>query len=198
MNAFWNERYAQPEYAYGVEANLFLQHSLHGLPPGRLLLPAEGEGRNAVHAAKLGWRVDAFDPSERGRDKALSLAEQEGVSINYTIAGFDSAELEEGAYDAMALIFAHCHQDHRRRIHRALARALRSGGLLIMEAYTKEQLRHGTGGPPALEMLYTADDLREDFAGFEIEGLDVVETEIQEGRYHHGLSSVVRLLGRKH
>jgi len=78
MIDFWNARYAAAEYAYGTEPNAFFKAQLDQLTPGRLLLPAEGEGRNAVYAAKKGWEVVAFDQSDAGQKKALKLAKETG------------------------------------------------------------------------------------------------------------------------
>jgi hypothetical protein len=75
MKEQWNERYSASEYIYGTGPNTWLVEKLAGLQPGKILFPAEGEGRNAVHAARLGWNVAAFDQSEAGRKKALKLAE---------------------------------------------------------------------------------------------------------------------------
>ena len=82
---FWNDRYAQPEFAYGTEPNQFFADQLAQLTPGTLLLPAEGEGRNAVFAAQHGWTVDAFDFSEAAQTKARQLAANRGISISYTL-----------------------------------------------------------------------------------------------------------------
>jgi hypothetical protein len=46
------------------------------LPIGSILFPAEGEGRNAVFAAKLGWAVSAFDISNEGKNKGIKLAKK--------------------------------------------------------------------------------------------------------------------------
>ena len=72
--AFWNERYAEPVLAYGDKANVFFQEELAKLTPGRLFLPAEGQGRNAVYAAELGWDVLAVDYAQTGHDRAMELA----------------------------------------------------------------------------------------------------------------------------
>jgi len=85
LQQFWDERYSQPEYAYGREPNVFFREQIEPLQPGRLLMPAEGEGRNGVYAARKGWVVDAFDISEKGREKALRLAEEMGVAIHYQV-----------------------------------------------------------------------------------------------------------------
>lgn len=195
MKEMWEERYGRDEYAYGEEPNAFFKASLDRLPaPGRLLLPGEGEGRNAVYAARQGWKVHAFDFSAAGRDKALRLAERHGVHIEYEIADYESAHIEAAAYDAVALIFTHMHRSIRRAVHRRLMTALKPGAHLILQAYSQEQLRYGTGGPPTEEMLYTVEDLREDFSGLHIVELEKVEAEIHEGQYHTGLASVIRLI----
>ena len=139
MKDMWEERYAADEYAYGEEPNAFFKACLDRLPaPGRLLLPGEGEGRNAVYAARQGWKVDAFDFSAAGRDKALRLAERHGVHIEYEVADYKTAHIEPGAYDAVALIFTHKHDSIRRAVHRRLASALKPGGHLFLEAYSQE------------------------------------------------------------
>lgn len=199
MKEFWDQRYAQAGYAYGTEPNAFFKANLDRIPgrspgPGRILLPGEGEGRNAVYAARQGWSVSAFDPSARGRDKALQLATTHGVTIDYQIAGFDDANFEAQSFDALALVFVHIHEDARRATHRRLATAIAPGGRLIIEAYSKAQLRYGSGGPPVESMLYGLEDLREDFAELELLTLEQVEVEVIEGEYHTGLASVIRLV----
>ena len=198
MKDMWEQRYGADEYAYGEEPNAFFKACLDGLPvPGRLLLPADGEGRNAVYAAQRGWQVDAFDFSPAAREKALRLAERHGVHINYEVADYETAHIEPEAYDAVALIFAHKHQSIRRTVHRKLVLALKPGGHLFLEAYSKDQLAYGTGGPPTEQLLYALEDLREDFSALDIVELERVEAEIHEGRYRTGLASVLRLVARR-
>ncbi|HSL87766.1 MAG TPA: hypothetical protein VK870_00530, partial [Ignavibacteriaceae bacterium] len=81
-NNFWDERYSAEEYVYGKDPNEFFEEHLSKLNPGRLLLPGEGEGRNAIFAAKLGWQVDANDQSIVAKSKAEKLAHAYGVNIN--------------------------------------------------------------------------------------------------------------------
>ena len=198
MKEMWEQRYAADEYAYGEEPNAFFKACLERLPaPGRILLPAEGEGRNAVYAARQGWQVDAFDFSPAGREKALRLADRHDVHINYEVADYETAHIEPEAYDAVALIFAHKPESIRRAVHRKLVSALKPGGHLFLEAYSKEQLTYGTGGPPNQQLLYAPEDLREDFSALDILELEKLEAEIHEGRYHTGLASVVRLVARR-
>jgi hypothetical protein len=64
---FWDQRYSQSDFVYGKKPNEYLKAKLVDLKPGRILFPAEGEGRNAIFAAKLGWDVFAFDSSIEGK-----------------------------------------------------------------------------------------------------------------------------------
>lgn len=192
---FWDERFAEEGFAYGEEPNRFLREQLEILPPGSLLLPAEGEGRNAVWAATRGWQVHAFDTSTVGRDKAMATARRRGVEIIYEIRSVAEPLPDcDGRFDAVGLIFMHLPGEVRRMAHRGVARCLRPGGTLILEAFSTEQLEMGTGGPRDLGLLYEIADLREDFAGLKIRSIEKCEVELDEGRYHSGVASVVRVL----
>ena len=86
MKDFWNERYASTEYVYGKEPNQYFKQILCSLSPGKILLPAEGEGRNAVYAASLGWQVYAYDFSERAYKKAMALAAEKKYAFTMKLA----------------------------------------------------------------------------------------------------------------
>lgn len=196
-NAFWDQRFADLVFAYGERPNQWLQTVLAELPPGRLLLPGEGEGRNAVHAATLGWRVQAVDYSEQGRRKALQLARRHGVNVDYRVEDLADFEPEEGGYDAVALIFVHLPPTIRGAVHRRLCRSLRPGGRLILEAFPVSQLRRDSGGPRHAELLYDEEMLREDFSSLRIERLESVTLPLDEGAHHQGDADLLRLLARR-
>lgn len=201
MKEFWNSRFgaSQTEYVYGTEPNVFFEQELTKLKPGRLLLPAEGEGRNAVFAARLGWEVTAFDISEAGREKAMQLARQAGVerSITYNLDGFDSFEAPQHYFDALGLCYAHVSSSQRRTVHRRLMQGLRPGGHIILEAFSKAQLGRGSGGPKSEKMLYTAAEIAEDFDTAKHLYLNSEEVELSEGRFHAGKAAVIRFTGQK-
>ncbi len=199
---FWNERYSRPDFVYGEMPNAYLERKWQGLTPGKALFPAEGEGRNAVFAAKSGWTVSAFDQSEAAKKKAELLAGKNGVKIDYTISDVDRVYYPENSFDAMVLVFAHFHSDNRRDYHRKLSAFLKSGGILVMEAFSKKQLRHqqehlNAGGPRAVRMLYDLAELKLDFQGFEWLECYETETVLNEGQHHIGNASVIRMYGVK-
>jgi SAM-dependent methyltransferase len=191
---FWNQRYSETAYAYGTEPNEYFRVKLAERQPGRLYLPGDGEGRNAVHAAIRGWAVDAVDYSPAGREKALSLAAQRSVDISFTVADLATHLPPSGHYDAAALIFVHFPEVLRKTVHSRTVDALRPGGVLVVEAFAKGQLAYGTGGPKSPDLLYGIDELLADFPGTDILEAENLVADIHEGPYHDGPSDVIRLL----
>jgi len=197
MKEFWNKRYAAEGYAYGIHPNAFFKTQLDRLAPGRLLLPAEGQGRNAVYAARRGWEVHAFDYSEAAREKALRLAEAHSVEIDYRLAAYEEIDWPEKSFDCLALIFAHLPAEKRRAYHRKLAAYLKPGATLLLEAFAKAQLGRDSGGPKNLAMLYSREELEEDLAGLAELHIEETETELDEGPFHRGAAAVIRVVGRR-
>lgn len=202
MKQFWDERYSQEAFAYGEQPNEFLRARLESLTPGSILFPAEGEGRNAVFAATLGWNVAAFDISEAGKNKALRLAEKHQVNLDYRVGELPELDFEEDQFDVIALIFAHFPAPLKSSYHKTLDAYLRKGGLVILEAFSKQHIDYQArnekvGGPKDLGMLFSVEELASDFSRYDLLELEEKEIELKEGLYHNGLGSVVRLVGRK-
>ncbi|MDO9256577.1 MAG: class I SAM-dependent methyltransferase [Bacteroidales bacterium] len=197
MQNQWDERYARQEYIYGTEPNSFLKEKLSELKPGRILLPAEGEGRNAVYAATLGWQAEAFDQSEEAKRKALKLAEHNNVQIVYSIQSLDDWNPEPDQYDCIVLIFVHLPEELRKRVHQSAIKALKPGGIIILEAFTVNQLSRSTGGPKAPELLFTSDQIKSDFGSLSEPQILEIQAILDEGPLHQGVADVVRLTGYK-
>ena len=197
MKQFWEERYAESEYVYGTVPNEFFKSFLDQHPAGRLLLPAEGEGRNAVYAARHGWMVTAFDYSENARQKALALAGQDGVTLDYQVTELRLFDFPEAAFDVVGLFFVHLPPADRAYLHQQVIRSLRPGGKVALEAFSKEQLAFQSGGPRHEAMLFDTRLLSSDFSGLQIPFLKQEKILLQEGRYHQGEASVVRMLANK-
>jgi cyclopropane fatty-acyl-phospholipid synthase-like methyltransferase len=199
---FWDQRYSQPNFAYGKEPNEYLKSKLLDLPPGRILFPAEGEGRNAVFAAKLGWDVFAFDISVEGKKKAEKLALINGVEIDYRVEDLEEADYPADYFDAIAFSFTHFPEVKRRVFHQKLIAYLKKGGILMLECFSKKHLDYqkenpNAGGPKDESMLFDLEELKEDFKGFDFLEAYETETELTEGLYHVGKASVIRLFGVK-
>jgi 2-polyprenyl-3-methyl-5-hydroxy-6-metoxy-1,4-benzoquinol methylase len=197
-SSFWDERYSIESYVYGTEPNHFFKAEIGKIiTPGRLLLPGEGEGRNAVYAAKNGWQVDAFDQSVIARQKALTLAESNDVKINYELTDLNDIKLQTDFYDAVAVIFVHLHENIRSDFNKKLIDSLKVDGLIIMELFSKDQFGKVSGGPQALEMLYSTEELRKDFKDIQMILLREEVVNLDESEKHSGEASVIRFVGKK-
>jgi len=202
MKSFWNQRYSQDEFAYGKEPNAFFKNELDKLQPGKLFLAAEGEGRNAVYAAQKGWEVVCYDFSEEAQKKALKLAEEKGVTIDYRLASLADINFDKAEFDAVGIVFVQLPEVVRRKNFQKISSFLKSGGTMILEAFSKSHIEDQrenptVGGPKNIDQLYQLDSIKKDFENFEIEIATEVQTNLEEGIYHRGKSSVVRFVGRK-
>lgn len=194
---FWNERYANPEFAYGTNPNEFLKEQLSQIhDKGTILFPAEGEGRNAVYAAKLGWETYAFDTSVEGKKKALQLAENSNVQIDYETAGYESFN-PKIQFDIVCLIYAHVPPHQRKEYYQKCIGWLKPNGIIILEGFSKNQLGLASGGPKDAAFLYSVDELKNEFEGLQFSMLEEQFIELNEGEFHHGKASVIRMIGSK-
>lgn len=193
----WNQRYNSAEYIYGREPNVFFRSEIDKLQPGKLLLPAEGEGRNAVYAARQGWDVLALDQSEAAHRKAIGLAGEAGVTFTYRVTDLLHTDLPPRSFDCIALIFVHFPSASRAAFHTRVAEWLKPGGTLILEAFSKDQLQYSSGGPKDADMLFSITDLAADFSSLRIIRNEELITFHDEGEFHRGDSSVVRLVAIK-
>ncbi|RBA29205.1 class I SAM-dependent methyltransferase [Flavobacterium tibetense] len=197
MKQFWNERYAESNFAYGKDCNLFLKENLHFLPKGKVLFVAEGEGRNAVFAAKNGFEVSAFDYSESGKQKAFLLANENGVPIDYLVSDVLELPYEKEIFDGLVLIFAHFPAEIRKHAHLKLLELLKPGGKILFEAFGKEQLNYTSGGPKDIDMLFSEEEVKNEFPDVVITSLSTEKIVLDEGLFHQGEGVVVRFIGTK-
>jgi 2-polyprenyl-3-methyl-5-hydroxy-6-metoxy-1,4-benzoquinol methylase len=197
MEEFWNNRYAEKDFAYGTEPNDFLKDELEKLPAGKILFVCEGEGRNAVFAAKQNWIVEAFDLSKEGKRKASLLAKQNNVSINYQIANASKIEYSENSFHVVVLIYAHFPETIRKSVHEKIIKWLKPGGIVVLEAFNPNQLKNTSGGPKDLTMLYTKEIMTDDFKDLMVQQISTETIELNEGKYHIGKADVIRFVGKK-
>lgn len=200
MNNGWNARYAATsDYVFGTAPSQFVvTHAERLKPASRVLLPADGEGRNAVYLAGRGHKATATDISPAAQEKARRLAAREGVEVDFQIQDLEGWTWPDGAYDAVAAVFIQfAPPDFRATIFEGMKRTVKPGGLILLHGYTPRQLEYGTGGPSQVEQLYTPDLLETAFCDFEIEHLITYEAELDEGAGHRGRSALIDLIARR-
>ena len=193
----WDQRYSSSAYLYGTEPNEFLRAQVQRLPLGRVLCLADGEGRNGVWLAGQGYQVTSVDASVVGIGKTRKLAVSRRVSVDAVHADLAGFDLGEGQWDAVISIFCHLPLPLRRDLHARVQKALKPGGVLLLEAYTPAQLALGTGGPPVAELMMDLAALRAEFMGMEVLHSVETEREVIEGEGHFGVGAVVQFIARK-
>lgn len=199
---FWDNRYSDNSFAYGTRPNEFFKYCIQQLEKGSILLPADGEGRNGVYAATLGWKVTSNDLSEEAKRKAGQLALENNVDLEYLVGDLSEVELSKNSFDCVAVIFAHFSADKLNTIFSSIDRWLKPNGHLIFEAYSKNQLSlkakaKSIGGPDDERMLFEVEKLKKSFPNYSFEILNETIVDLNEGEFHKGPSSVIRAFGRK-
>lgn len=189
----WDIRFANEDYISGTEPNMYFKDKLDELFPGKILLPLEGEGRNAVYAASKGWDVVVFDNNADNKEKALKLAKMKGVNIDYTIRCCEEAEFEENSFDCIALLYTHMAKERRINIFNKMIKYLRPGGTIILEGFNNYQKQiNGSAGPKDPSWLFTVDQLRKDFDEFKRLDITQWHTTLNKGN-----GAIVRMFGKK-
>ena len=193
----WDERYSEEHYIYGTEPNGFLKDNFGIIPTGDLLCLAEGEGRNAVFLAQQGYSVTAVDSSLVGLKKAKKLAADNKVTIEFIHADLENYDIGDKKWDGIVSIFCHVPEQVRKKLHKKVVKGLKNTGVLFLEAYTPNQLKHGTGGPPLVDLMVSEKQLRQELTGLKFSHLLELEREVVEGTKHVGVGAVVQAIGSK-
>jgi len=190
--AMWDERFAEAEPVYGSKPNAYLEAQSRRWPRGgKILVPADGYGRNGIWLAQQGFQVHTVDLSPVGVERARKSAGAAGLVMKIEQADLAAWNWPIGEFDGVAAIFLHLPPADREKVFPAMPRALKPGGILIFEAFSVAQLKFSTGGPKDSTLLYTTEQLKKDFAGTEVVELEEVEQYMEEGHKHSGTSAVV-------
>jgi SAM-dependent methyltransferase len=199
--AFWSARYrdAGDDYLFGTAPNKFLASQVERFGAGMSVLSvADGEGRNSVWLAEQGCAVTATEISPVALEKAAKLARGRHMVVDFMQADIFDWTWPNEAFDAVVGIFIQfAGPAERPRQLAGMKQAVKPGGLLFLQGYTPKQLEYRTGGPSAVENLYTEVLLRETFADWEIVLLHEHEDLVEEGSAHAGRSALIDLVARR-
>ena len=192
----WDRKYAETELLWSAEPNRFLVAEVDGLPPGRALDLACGEGRNAVWLAGLGWKVVGVDFSEVAISKARARVERDGVEVELVAADLLEYEPESGAYDLVLLLYVHLPPDERRLVLERASGAVAAGGTLLLVGHHSANIAEGVGGPSEPSILYTPEEIAAELPGLEIEKAERVLREVA-GEDRPAIDALVRARRRE-
>ncbi len=197
MKQMWNDKFKAEQYLYGETPNIVFKSFIDKLEPGKILLPGEGEGRHAVYAALKGWDVTAVDYSEQGRQKALALADKNGVKINYLTHDIINYIPPENYFDVVANIFVHLPSVLRKEVYHNQISGLKQNGILFITAFSTYQYTLSSGGPKDKDLLFTTKGLANEVSNVEILRNEEMIVRLAEGTGHIGLAEMIAFEGRK-
>lgn len=205
LEEIWTARYrdAGDDYLFGTAPTAFLGRRLQLFSAGEnAFLIADGEGRNSVPLAERGLHVTAIDISAVAVEKARRLAAARGVKVDFAVGDINDAQWPpaplRGKFDwVLGLFIQFVGGAERVRQFEALRQMTKPSGRVMLHGYTPKQLDYKTGGPSALENLYTKDMLIDEFAGWDIEELTEYEEDVAEGIRHNGRSALIGMIARK-
>lgn len=176
--AAWDARYAAAQL-WSDEPNQLAADLLSGLPAGRALDVAAGEGRMALWLASRGWRVTALDFSASGLARGQARAAARGLDVEWLVADATQATLAP-VYDLVLVLYLHLDPPGLSTALRHAADALAPGGVLLALGHDRDNLTRGVGGPQDVTLLWDTDTLRSAVPTLEIERLEQVERPVSE------------------
>ncbi|WP_432454878.1 class I SAM-dependent methyltransferase [Agarivorans sp. QJM3NY_29] len=191
----WDKIYDTEEYVYGKLPNDFLKSHYDAIPKGKVLLLAEGEGRNAVFLAKLGYSVTAVDISNVAIEKLERLAKENNVVIETICADLAIFDLGESKWDGIVSIYCHLPPTLRQDLYSRIELAIKPSGVFLLEGYRPEQLVYKTGGPPVASMMISKETLIKELPNFSFHHLEALDRVVNEGINHHGIGAVIQAIG---
>jgi len=193
----WNDRYGGGKHIFGKKPNAYFKSKLDSLNPGNIYLPGDGEGRNGVYAAENDWNVTSADFSEIALARAKEFALHRDVNLDFQLMDLITEELPQNKYDVVGVSFLHFNGENKGIVHRKLKNTLKIGGYLILECFSRDQIKLNSGGPRKKDSLYSVEELKSYFKGFDFIEAEEIKIQLNEGDGHQGDAFVVRMFARK-
>ena len=167
----WDERYSGDEFEWSMHPNQFVAAELTGVPPGRALDLAAGEGRNSVWLAEQGWSVTAVDFSRAALEQARKLSAARGVDdgqVDWVVADLSHYQPARDAFELVLVAYLQVEAPLRAKVLDGAATALASGGTLLVIGHDLTNLTEGAGGPTSPDVLYTPESIAAELAGLSV------------------------------
>jgi len=174
----WDERHREAAQNAPAEPASIVSEWLPLLPDGPALDLACGTGRNTVLLGTARHWVTAIDWS----GAALDILENRARKAKMHVTRADAAEMGASRVRGIRLIQANLEEVHlpefafslilclqflQRSLFSEMARALRPGGMLLFETFTRAQLNY-SGGPRNPAHLLEPGELREAFPELDV------------------------------
>lgn len=194
----WDSRFSEEGYVYGTSENEFIGEMSERIPPhSNVGCFAEGEGRNAVYLASLGHHVTMYDQSTAGIEKAKKLAGQHHVSIETAAMDLTKEKVESSQYDAAIMVFGHVPKQDQQFLIENIIQSVKTGGQIMFEVYSENQINYKSGGPPTVEHLYNPSDILSWIKPYKCVHFYYGEAVRNEGSRHTGMGHVIQVVIQK-
>lgn len=194
----WDESFADQDFVYGEIENQFINEKSYLIPKrSQVACFAEGEGRNAVYLAKLGHDVSVYDQSTVGLEKAMKLAKNHHVNVNTFVKDLTKEKVEQHKYGAAIMVFGHVPKKDQPFLIENIIGSVKSGGIILIEVYSEQQLQYKTGGPQSLDMLFNPIDMLQWTKDYKHIHYYYGEAVRNEGKRHTGLGHIIQLAIQK-
>jgi SAM-dependent methyltransferase len=187
----FNELYSMATPPFDQTPSAFLVRSVENLPPGTALEVAAGQGRNALYLAQKGWRVTAFDISDKGLEVAQRNARRAGVTLTTTRSSAQDFNFGRNCWDLVLLVYAPIPYDDAELIAR-IRESIKPGGFILAD--NPVAMHEPSGQHPRVPGDLDHGELPSLFPGFEI--LQYTESQDVTDWYHVKMP-VARLLAKK-
>ena len=155
----WNRILTSPKAPFSRAPNAFLAEMIKGVKPGRSLDVGMGQGRNTIYLAQQGWDSVGFDPADRAVAAAQQQAAAAGVKITAEVAREEDFDWGSAKWDLIVLSYVRV-----RAVADKTIRALRPGGMVVVEAFHRDATKNGPVGGGVVfdtnELLQLFKDLR--------------------------------------
>jgi SAM-dependent methyltransferase len=182
----WNRILTAEKPAFNTNPNAFLVEMVKGRAPGAALDVGMGQGRNAIYLAQQGWQVTGFDPAEKAVAQANATARQLGVTLTTVVQGSEDFDFGENRWDLILLSYVSV-----RDIADRVARALKPGGIVVVEAFHRDVTRRSSVGGA---VVFDSNELPKLFSSLRVLRYEDVEAKTDFGA---GLARAVRLCAMK-
>ena len=156
----WNRILTAPKPAFNTSPNAFLVATIAGVKPGRSLDVGMGQGRNTIYLAQQGWDSVGFDPADRAVAAAKERAKSLGVKITATVARHEDFDWGESQWDLIVLSYVGA-----REYVDKVTRALRPGGMVVVEAFHRDATK---AGPIGGAVVFDTNELPRVFAALRV------------------------------
>ncbi|WP_347861999.1 class I SAM-dependent methyltransferase [Salimicrobium sp. PL1-032A] len=194
----WDQRFNENEYIYGKDVNEFIKNNYDYIAEGgHIACFAEGEGRNAVFLAKEGHPITAYDQSQVGIDKMKRLAEENSVFVEGHCMDLTKEPVQKDTFDGAVMVFGHVDKEDQQFLMENIRDSVKSGGTILIEVYSEDQIAYKTGGPPETDAMYRPQDILNWFDQDKILHFYYGEADRVEGTKHTGLGHVIQIIAVK-